>query len=236
MSQQIQKIIYIADPEILAVPIIECGEPLVDIKHNPELQYGPPPECSLTAPYYTKIRRRVFEKLCLAQKDLPKGWHFRLYEGFRSLQVQQILFEQEYKRVMRVQPDKTHEFYFRQTTSLVSPVINLDGTKNIPAHNTGGAIDIEIITEEGELIDMGMTAADWIHVDPEICATACTKVSGKAQRNRQLLLTIMQAQGFVNYPTEWWHFSYGDRYWAYYQPIQKAIYGSAEEGFINERM
>jgi hypothetical protein len=29
----------------------------------------------------------------------------------------------------------------------------------------------------------------------------------------------MQAHGFVNYPTEWWHFSYGDRYWAYHQAV-----------------
>jgi len=39
----------------------------------------------------------------------------------------------------------------------------------------------------------------------------------------------MQSQGFINYPTEWWHFSYGDRYWAYHQQASYAIYGSYEE-------
>src|SRR3989338_6969654 len=158
-----KKIIYIADPEILAIPIVECGEPLIDIKKHTQLLYGPPPECPLTAPFYTKIRKTVFDKLCQAQQDLPKGWHFRLYEGFRSLEVQQLLFDQEYQRVMKRYPSKSHDFYFHQTTSLVSPTINLDGSKNIPAHNTGGAIDIEVVTEKGKLVDMGMTAADWIH-------------------------------------------------------------------------
>jgi D-alanyl-D-alanine dipeptidase len=30
-----------------------------------------------------------------------------------------------------------------------------------------------------------------------------------------LLVTAMTSVGFVNYAHEWWHYSYGDRYWAY---------------------
>lgn len=224
-----KKIIYIADPEILAIPIVECHEPLVDIKDHSELQYGPVPECEWTADCYTKMRKTVFEKLCLAQKDLPNNWRFRLYEGFRSLKVQQMEFEQEYQRAVERHPHKNHQELFREATRLVSPVINLDGSKNIPPHNTGAAIDIEIITKEGELIDMGMTAEDWGNVNPELCLTDCKLISNVAQQNRQLLLEIMQAHGFVNYPTEWWHFSYGDRYWAYHQNAKHAIYGSVEE-------
>jgi hypothetical protein len=31
--------------------------------------------------------------------------------------------------------------------------------------------------------------------------------------------------GLVNYPTEWWHWSYGDRYWALLTGADHAIYG-----------
>jgi D-alanyl-D-alanine dipeptidase len=222
------KIIYITDPKILAIPIIENNEVLIDIKNSQELQYGPPPECELTATCYTKLRKTVFEKLCQAQTDLPKGWRWRLYEGFRSLQVQKMLFEQEYKRVVARYQDKTPEFLFYETTHLVSPVINLDGSQNIPPHNTGGAVDIEIIDENGQLIDMGMAAKDWLTIQPELCLTECNLINKSAQQNRKLLLEIMQAHGFINYPTEWWHFSYGDRYWAYHQPNKQAIYGPAD--------
>jgi D-alanyl-D-alanine dipeptidase len=218
------KITYITDAKVLAIPIIECNEALIDIKNYNELKYGPP-ESELAAKYYTKIRKTVFEKLCQAQKKLSKGWCFRLYEGFRSLQVQQILFEEEYQRVVARYPNEIDEFHFYEATRMVSPVINFDGSQNIPAHNTGGAVDIEIITENGQLVDMGMAAKDWCNVDPEICLTDCKLISKTAQQNRKLLLEIMQAQGFVNYPTEWWHFSYGDRYWAYHQPVKQAIYG-----------
>ncbi len=222
------KLLYITDSKILAIPITECHEPLINLKEHQNIQYGTPPECELTAQDYTKMRKTVFEKLCQAEKNLPNGWYFRVYEGFRSLAVQQALFEQEYQRVVTRYPHKTDEFHFYETTRLVSPVINFDGSKNIPPHNTGGAVDIEIITSEGQLVDMGMALQDWTRVDPEICLTDCRSISIEAKKNRKLLLEIMQAQGFINYPTEWWHFSYGDRYWAYHQPVQQAIYNSIE--------
>lgn len=222
-----QNIIYAADPEILAVPIIECGEPLVDLKNYDELLYGPIPECELTADCYTKMRKTVFEKLCLAQKDLPRGWRFRLYEGYRSLKVQQMLFEQEQQLVVARFPLKNKAEQFYETTRLVSPVTNLDGSKNIPPHTTGAAIDIEIVLENGELIDMGMECKDWMAVLPDLCMTQSGLVSKEVQQNRNVLRDVLLAHDFVNYPTEWWHFSYGDRYWAYHKKAEHAIYGVA---------
>ena len=32
--------------------------------------------------------------------------------------------------------------------------------------------------------------------------------------NRRLLYTAMTAVGFTNYPEEWWHYDYGDLFWA----------------------
>ena len=71
-----------------------------------------------------------------------------------------------------------------------------------------------------------MTAHDWSKVNSELCMTHSKIISKEAQNNRKLLLTILEQQGFINYPNEWWHFSYGDRYWAYYQSDKQAIYGS----------
>jgi D-alanyl-D-alanine dipeptidase len=221
-------IIYIADPEILAVPIVECNEPLIDIKEGDQIQYGPPPECELTTDCYTKIRKSVYEKLCQAQMDLPKGLRFRLYEGYRSLSVQKTLFELIHKNVLKSYPHATPQEQFHETTRLVSPVINFDGSLNLPAHNTGGAVDIDIITNDGDVVDMGMEAKDWFTVDPQLCMTNCAIISESAKRNRQLLHDIMEAHGFVNYPTEWWHFSYGDRYWAYFKKAKCAMYGTAD--------
>lgn len=34
----------------------------------------------------------------------------------------------------------------------------------------------------------------------------------------------MTEEGFVNYPAEWWHFSYGDKMWAAYSYKKYAFY------------
>ncbi|MDO8954693.1 MAG: M15 family metallopeptidase [Gammaproteobacteria bacterium] len=223
-----KKTVYITDPEVLAIAIKECHEPLIDLKQYPSLAFGPPPENEWTRDCYTKLRRSVYLKLLAAESELPHGWRFRLYEGFRSLKVQKMLFDCEYKRVALRHPNLTKSERFRETTRLVSPVINPDGSKNIPAHNTGGAIDIEIIDSNGQVIDMGMEAKDWGVVKPELCLTSYKNLSKEVKQNRQLLLDLLTSHGFVNYPTEWWHFSYGDRYWAYHQHKCHAIYGSAD--------
>lgn len=222
----------IADPVILSIPIIECAEPLIDVKSTNDLAFGDVPETPLTANDYTLMRQTVYQKLLKAQQALPKGFSLRLYEAYRSLKVQKQLFDFEMERVLGENAGLKGQALFDRVTEVVSPVINYDGSPNIPPHNIGGAVDVEIIDADGNCLDMGMTAKDWQQVPHALCLTNSPLVTVKQKQNRQLLLEIMQAQGFVNYPTEWWHFSYGDRYWAYYQQQNHAIYGSVEQGGI----
>jgi zinc D-Ala-D-Ala dipeptidase len=37
--------------------------------------------------------------------------------------------------------------------------------------------------------------------------------------------SALRGAGLVNYPTEWWHWSYGDRYWAMMTGATAAVYG-----------
>lgn len=219
----------IGDPIILAIPIQECGEALVDIKTINGLAFGDVPETPLTTNDYTFMREAVYQKLINVQKELPTGYRLRLYEAYRNLVVQQDLFEIEKKRVLEVEPELSGQALFNRIIEVVSPVINYDGSKNIPPHNTGAAVDVEIIDQHGVCIDMGMEAKDWQQVPHELCLTDSSLITEQQRFNRQLLLSLMTAQGFVNYPTEWWHFSYGDRYWAYHQKQSHAIYGSTCE-------
>nr|WP_272876316.1 M15 family metallopeptidase [Allochromatium tepidum] len=46
-----------------------------------------------------------------------------------------------------------------------------------------------------------------------------------AQAHRRLLLLAMLQAGFAPMPSEWWHYSYGDCYWAAYAQQPQAIYG-----------
>jgi D-alanyl-D-alanine dipeptidase len=222
-------IIQIADPEVLAIPIKECHEPLVDLRSQEILAFGPPPECEATKECYTKLRKTVYEKLCAAQAKLPSGWKFRIYEGYRSLAVQQLLFDWVSEKIDRDHPELSPSERFKKITELVSPLKDLKGNKNIPVHNTGAAVDLEIIDAHGNLIDMGMAVKDWITVEPSRCYFHAEQISSVAVMNRNMLKQVMNEQGFVGYPFEWWHFSYGDRYWALMTGKKVAIYGSADD-------
>jgi zinc D-Ala-D-Ala dipeptidase len=220
--------LQIADPGVLAIPIEECGEVLIDLKDQSLLQFGPPPECEATQNCYTKLRKTIYEKLCAAQNKLPFGWKFRIYEGFRSLEVQQLLFDWVSEKIDRESPGLEPQSRFKKITELVSPLHDLDGNPNIPVHNTGAAVDLEILDKKGNLIDMGMGVKDWLLVDPKVCYTNSALISETAKNHREILSKVMQEQGFVGYPFEFWHFSYGDRYWAAVSGNSLAIYGSAE--------
>ena len=129
-------IILIADQRILAVPIQENHEPIVELKNQSIIAVGPSPEIPNNTDY-TKLRKTVYEKLVRAETLLPKGKHFCLYEGYRSLSLQAMLFDHRFKIVKAAHPSWTHAQLFYETIKLVSPITNLDHSKNIPPHSTG---------------------------------------------------------------------------------------------------
>lgn len=221
-------ITLIADSKVLAVNIVENHEPMIDLKNQKEIVYGPSPEIPNNTDY-TKLRKHVYEKLLEAQALLPKGLHFCLYEGYRSLTLQKMLFDNRYAWVKQQHPHWTPSQIFTDTTKLVSPVINQDGSNNIPPHSTGGAIDVYLIDDKGHAIDMGMHPKDWVEDDGILSLTASPVISLEAKKNRKIMSQALITVGFVNYPTEYWHWSYGDRYWAYQKNAPHAIYGSYVE-------
>jgi D-alanyl-D-alanine dipeptidase len=77
------------------------------------------------------------------------------------------------------------------------------------------------------VIDFGMEVKDWTRVEAPFCETRHPGLSAAARANRLLLCEAMEAQGFANYAREWWHYSYGDRYWAWLRDAPIAIYGPA---------
>lgn len=223
---QTDSLVLIADPRVLSVRILDNREPMINLKNQKEIAFGPSPEIPDNQDY-TFIRKGVYEKLKEAQAYLPQNLHFCLYEGYRSLSLQKFLFEKRYEKVKSQHPDWSADQIFIESTKLVSPMVNQDGSDNIPPHSTGGAIDIYLINDEGEYVDMGIHPKDWMEdSNGSISLTASHLISPEAEKNRKIMSQALSAAGFVNYPTEFWHWSFGDRYWAYEKKQPNAIYGS----------
>jgi D-alanyl-D-alanine dipeptidase len=219
-------IVLIASPEVLAVPIKDNREPMIDLNKQSVIALGPSPEIPNNTDY-TKMRESVYKKLVKAQSLLPKGLHFCLYEGYRSLQLQKALFDERMTKIRNQHPGWSKEQLFNETIKMVSPVVNLDGTHNIPAHSTGGAIDVYLVNEKGEAVDMGIHPKDWMSDTSGVLSlTNSQEISREAKKNRHIMSHVLEAVGFINYPTEYWHWSYGDRYWAYHQDKPYALYAT----------
>jgi D-alanyl-D-alanine dipeptidase len=222
----IASITLISDPKVLSIPIDENHEDWVDLRSQKIILYGPSPEVENNHDY-TFMRKTVYEKLKIAQNHLPHGMRFCLYEGYRSLRLQKMIFEKQYHQVKLQHPNWSEKEIFLETTKLVSPVINPDKSMNIPPHSTGAAIDIYLIDGNGLPLDMGIHPKDWMKDKGGVLSLTDSKlISKQARKNRQIMSKALSQIGFVNYPTEFWHWSYGDRYWAYTLEKPHAIYGN----------
>lgn len=235
LIMEMENIILISDPRVLQIPIAENGEPLVDLRTIPQVKIDH--RKSSDSDLYFKIRKTLADKLVDAAKTLPVGIAFLVVEGYRPLSLQKRYFEDYVKELRRNHPDWNEQAIHDEASKFVAP------PDMVPPHSTGGAIDLTLIStgaafnltlmKDGIELDMGTP----VNADPEesegACFTDASNISDVARANRQLLSDAMRKVGFVNYPTEWWHWSYGDRYWAYQAKANSAIYGAV--GKVEER-
>ncbi|WP_321933269.1 M15 family metallopeptidase [Burkholderia cenocepacia] len=104
---------------------------------------------------------------------------------------------------------------------------------HLPPDSGISAIRLTKTTAAAEL-DMGCILDATDHESSGACYTHNPFISRPAARNRQLLVDALTRAGLTHYPSEWWHWSYGDRYWAVMQNESHAIYGPVDESLLDE--
>jgi D-alanyl-D-alanine dipeptidase len=214
----------INDILVRKIPIIDNQEPLVDLRHQDFIMIGPSPEVSNNQNYYW-VRQGVFEKLKETSRYLPKHVHLCLYEGYRSISLQTYLFQSFQTKIKQKYPHLNEAELFKKTAQLVAPIQNFDKTHNIPPHSTGAAIDVYLVNDAGRYLDMGIHPKDWQQdTSGAISLTDSPEISAEAKKNRLIMSAALEKAGFVNYPYEYWHWSYGDKYWAYTKKRPHALY------------
>ncbi|MFE1173644.1 M15 family metallopeptidase [Streptomyces sp. NPDC058773] len=213
-------ITLMSDPAVAAIPVKECGEPLVDVRTAaPALLVAENPHDTLGA--FAPLREGVLQRLLAAQKALPDGLRLQFVEGYRPPGLQRRYFEEYADGLRAAHPGWDADRRHRAASRYVSP-------PEIAPHSAGGAVDLTLVTAEGEPVDMGTP----IDASPEesdgACYTGAPDLPPAARAYRRVLNAALTAAGLVNYPTEWWHWSYGDRYWALTTGAGHALYGPKE--------
>ncbi|MFF3784157.1 M15 family metallopeptidase [Streptomyces sp. NPDC001933] len=213
------EIVLMADPKIAAIPVAECGERLVDVRRDDSLlvdtrERGP-------ADAFAYLREGVLERLVKAQAMLPQGLRLLFVEGYRPPSLQREYFDEYADRLRAAHLDWSPEQIHSAASRYVSP-------PDIAPHSAGAAVDLTLAGADGHELDLGTR----MNADPEesggACYTHAADISEEARANRKLLDTALTAVGLVNYPTEWWHWSFGDRYWALITGEAAALYGPKE--------
>lgn len=211
--------LLIADPKIWQISVEECLEPLVDLR---ELNYHIKPDRAKFYAGFTNVRKGVAERLNLARRSLPPGYDFYFSEGHRPISLQRQMFLEYYQQLAHAHPDWSDKRLRDETTIYIAP------PQDVPPHSTGGAFDITLIDANHKEVNMGSILDETPDKNENRNFTYAPNISGEAKANRAILIKALSQAGFVNYPAEWWHWSYGDKYWAYHVKAPYAIYASIE--------
>jgi len=202
------------------IPIRECGEPLVNyLELCPLLIHDQP-----VFDYHreTLLRKGVAERLCQAAEHLPKGIRLAILEGWRGLHIQRRMYRRSWEWWQQRHPEWSETTLKRVVNRLTAPP---NHPRVPPPHLTGGALDVGLVREDGTPLDL---VSPYERLDPRSFVSDAPLLDDEARANRELLRKTLEAVGITNYPSEYWHFSYGDQGWAYRGQHPAAIYGPIE--------
>ncbi len=166
------------------------------------------------------LRESVAIKLKTAETYLPEGYKFKIFDGWRPFQVQKSLYEDYRAKIIKSIPGLDEDEINELTKLFVSPPV-WDKTLG-PVHSTGGSVDLTIVDKTGNELNMG-TEFDCFKETANTNYYEINNINEDVRNNRRLLYDAMTQAGFTNLPTEWWHYDYGNKFWAFYTN-KKAIY------------
>jgi D-alanyl-D-alanine dipeptidase len=159
------------------------------------------------------MRVTAAEMLRKAQDTLPDGIKFVVWDAYRPICIQQRLWN-HYKSIVKLDfPGLSKEELDKKTAFFVSrPSYDV---KHPSLHNTGGVVDLTLINKDGKFLDMG---TDFDAFGPQAWTNHYEEFEENevVRDNRRLLYWTMINAGFTNLPSEWWHYDFGDKFWAYF--------------------
>ncbi|MCH8979591.1 MAG: dipeptidase [Armatimonadetes bacterium] len=215
------KQISISEPvtELKRVKIVDSGEPLVDyldlcpdlVKAKPFFHYR----------YETVVRESVARMLCAASGALASGYRLGVLEGWRPKHIQRRMYMRAWNRFKDRHPDWSDVQLKRVVNRYVAPM----NDRVPPPHSTGAAVDLFLLDADANELDM---REPFDVQDPKAFLFDANGLTDRARERRAIFADALLEGGLTNYPSEYWHWSYGDQGWAYRTGAPNAIYGVTE--------
>ena len=196
--------LLLSDRSVAAVPVLESGEDLLDLHVNGGLLIDTRKQDADGA--WSRLRSGVLERLLVAQAALPDGMLLLIIECHRPVALQRHYFESYRSELSELNPRWPASRLDDEASKHVSP-------PSVAPHPCGAAVDLTL-WQDGVELDMGTRVNATPAASTDACFTAARNIPEAARLRRDVLGEALTGAGMVNYPPEWWHWSYGDRYWA----------------------
>lgn len=204
--------------QLRRVPIVENGEPLVNyLELGPELREDRPRFKYQRA---SLLRQSVAAALIRANdRLLRQGYRLHVIEGWRSPRIQIRMYRSTWIRFRALHPEMSESAMRRLVNRYTAPM----NERVPPPHSTGGAMDLALYSFAGEELEIH---APFEAFDVRSFSTEAKGITDLARRHRALMAEALTAEGITNYPSEYWHWSYGDQGWAYRGGHPHALYAA----------
>jgi D-alanyl-D-alanine dipeptidase len=212
-------------------PVQECGEVPVSLI---EAARGSGVEIEFSdSPIALDMKRRFYLRegqiegfLNAAREMNNRGWIMKVEDGFRAVEMQRNLsrkpavFDAILTTTMWELGGEIPEPGF-----LLKRVAALTAIRpKVGTHMSCSAIDISVLHRDGG--EEVLRGGPYLEMS-ELTPMASPFVSFEAQENRREITDIMQSNGFVAYPFEFWHYNGGDCYGEFLsQSGEAARYGA----------
>lgn len=198
----------------LVFAVRECGEPFASIPDaaaaaGVEMQFSQSKIAGGLDRVFFMRERLVDKVIAVARAMNDRGWILKIEDAFRSLEMQGLLVRKPevFDAVLRkciwenggAMP--AVEFVARRALVMVANI------PKIGTHMSGSAIDVSVFRRDG--------GSEVWRGNSYLEMSECTPmrspfVSAEHRRNRLEILGMLEAEGFIHFPYEFWHFNQGD--------------------------
>ena len=219
------------------IPIKDNGDKLIAIPSCLKF-IDPHPYFNLGAPYKNKtsiwnLREEVVNRLVKVSDYFASKSSFNLliYDSWRPLEVQEFMFKRAFLLECHksnidasIKNIKSHQSILKKVEKFWAyPSYDYSCP---PPHSTGGALDVCLSDQNGNLVEMGSKVDQMDETsNPDFYKNIKNEEAIIWNTRRNLLKEVMNKFGFAQHPNEWWHFSFGDQLWAWKYKKTIALYG-----------
>jgi len=141
------------------------------------------------------------QALCRVQiKAQAQGLTLKIFDSYRP--VKAVTFFQKWAQMPETNP-KIKEIYYPGFSRL--QLFEQDYIAKQSSHSRGSAVDLTLAEiKTGKSLDMG-SGFDFFD---DLSHTDSQKINAEQRKNRMLLKSLMEGEGFKNFSQEWWHYSF----------------------------